>query len=196
MSTASRAHRRGDRGRSVPSCAPTSTPACRATSSTRARTRPNLPSAACPFCPGGLEAPERLRRALVPQPLAGDAGRALRGDPLHAAARRDASGRSARRARAASSTSGPSAARRSARGPTSTTCSSSRTAAPRSARRSPIRTARSTRSTSFPRRRCASSSAASPFGEPGDRLVAAVAGLARLGARGPGLPVRAAARAG
>ena len=35
--------------------------------------RPNLPSNGCPFCVGGLEAPEPVRRPLVPQSLAGDA---------------------------------------------------------------------------------------------------------------------------
>ena len=136
--------------RTVPSCAPTCTPACRATSSP-----PGRSGRTCrrdvPVLPGRARGARRLRRALVPQPLAGDAGRALRGDPVHAAARRDACGRSARRARATSSTSGPSAPRRSARVPTSTTCSSSRTAAPRSERPSPTRTGRSTRSTSSPR---------------------------------------------
>ena len=50
--------------------------------------RPNLPSAGCPFCVGGLEAPDRVRRALVPQPVAGDGRRTLRGRAVHADARR------------------------------------------------------------------------------------------------------------
>ena len=81
--------------------------------------------------------------------------------------------------------------RRSGRGPTSTTCSCSRTAAPRSAPRSPTRTGRSTPSTSCRSCRSASSSAASRFDEPGDRLVATRGGLARVGAGGADLPLRA-----
>ena len=88
-----------------------------------------------------------VRGALVPQPLAGDAGRPVRGRAVHpdhdatlCVARR-------RRACARSSTCGPSARPRSARATTSTSCSCSRTAARRSVRRSPIRTARSTPTT-------------------------------------------------
>ena len=57
--------------------------------------RPNLPSAGCPFCVGGLEAPERVRRAVVPQPMAGDGRRALRSRALHAGPTTPASRRSA-----------------------------------------------------------------------------------------------------
>ncbi len=51
--------------------------------------RPNLPSTSCPFCPGGLEAPEAYDVALVPNRWPAMPRRPLRGRPLHAAARRD-----------------------------------------------------------------------------------------------------------
>ena len=39
--------------------------------------RPNLPSTTCPFCPGGLEAPDDYDVRWFPQPLAGHPGRSL-----------------------------------------------------------------------------------------------------------------------
>ena len=51
--------------------------------------RPNLPAAGCPFCPGGLEAPETYDVRWFRESLAGDAGRPVRGRALHPPARRD-----------------------------------------------------------------------------------------------------------
>ena len=119
------------------------------------------PSTDCPFCVGGLEAPDPYDVRWFTEPLAGVRARRpgrLARRPSDRVARRAARPRSCssrptttRRSRrsapsrcARSSTSGPSAPRRCSRAPRSSTCSCSRTAAPRSARRSTIRTARST----------------------------------------------------
>ena len=143
--------------------------------------RPNLAPiaetgrAGCPFCVGGLEAPEpytvrafenrwppfvpgdadRLRRRArrrLRLRLAAAAGRG-RGRPLLPRPRRARSRRSASTARAGSSTSGRSAPRRCSRDRRSSTCSCSRTGARSSARRSRTRTGRSTRSRSCRRSR-------------------------------------------
>ena len=128
------------------------------------QSRPNLPDDGCPFCVGGLEAPEpydvrwfanrwpalapgaadRLRRRRGRRDPVGAGGRRLRGRALLARARRVAREPPRRAGRARSSTSGPSAPRRCSPGPRSSTCSCSRTAGARSARRSTIRTGRST----------------------------------------------------
>ena len=133
--------------------------------------RPNLPAAGCPFCPGGLEAPEHYDVRWFPNrwpAMPDDRCEVVLYTPQH-----DATFWSlGPRARARSSTCGRSAPPPSARGPTSTTCSSSRTGAPRSARRSRIRTGRSTRSSSCRSCRAASSLDGTKLGEPGDRLVA------------------------
>ena len=136
------------------------------------QSRPNLPGRRLPLLPGRARGARGLRRPLVPQPLAGDcpttAARSCSTRP--STTRR--SGRSGCREHGRWSISGRSARRRSGRGPTSSTCSCSRTAAPRSAPRSPTRTGRSTPSTSCRSCRSGSSSAASRFDDPGDRLVA------------------------
>ena len=62
--------------------------------------RPNLPVGDVPVLPRRARGAGALRRALVREPLAGDAGRPLRGRPLHAAARRDVLVARSRRARA------------------------------------------------------------------------------------------------
>ena len=93
----------------------TSTRGVRTSSSTRARTGRTCPTTGCPFCPGGLEAPERLRRPLV----RATAGRRCRTTAARSCSTRRSttrrSGRSASPARARSSTSGRSAPPRSAR---------------------------------------------------------------------------------
>ena len=135
--------------------------------------RPNLPSAGCPFCPGGLEAPEPYDVRWFPNRWPAFAP----GDAIDTAARRRArhgdaargrgcrSGavltatttRRSRRCRsprcARSSTCGPSGRRRSSRGPRWSTCWCSRIGAAKSARPSITRTGRSTATRSSPRRR-------------------------------------------
>ena len=51
--------------------------------------RPNLPEAGCPFCPGGLEAPEPYDVRWFTNRWPAMPGRPLRGRALHAEARRD-----------------------------------------------------------------------------------------------------------
>ena len=73
------------------------------------QTRPNLPEADVPVLPRRARGAGDLRRPLVPEPLAGDAGRPVRGRALHPRPRRDVLVARRRTARAGSSTSGPSA---------------------------------------------------------------------------------------
>ena len=122
--------------------------------------RPNLPDAGCPFCPGGLEAPEdydvrwfRNRWPAMPD----ERCEVVLYTPQHDATFWSLGLAGARKV---DRPLGGAKRRRSARAPTSTTSSSSRTAAQRSAPRSRIRTDRSTRSTSCPSSRTASSAAA------------------------------------
>ena len=127
--------------------------------------RPNLPSEGCPFCVGGLEAPDPYDVRWFPNRwpafAPGDADR-HRGrrdatarrccprsarcevvlfSPDHDAVARDAAGRARAQGRRPVGRRGP---RRCSRGPRSSTCSCSRTAAARSARPSTTRTGRST----------------------------------------------------
>ena len=126
--------------------------------------RPNLPAAGCPFCVGGLEAPEPYDVRWfanrwpafapgAPVDLASAAGAAIRSVPavgrvrgraVLARARRIARNPAGSHRCARSSTSGRSERPRCSPGPRSSTCSCSRTAGAKSARRSTIRTARST----------------------------------------------------
>ena len=130
--------------------------------------RPNLPDSGCPFCVGGLEAPEpyevrwfanrwpafddgptpRSRRGRGGRNVCDAGGRYYRGGAVLARPPRHTRHAGACRRCARSSTCGPRARRRSTSVTTWNTCSCSRTGAPRWAPRSRIRTARSMASAS------------------------------------------------
>ena len=119
--------------------------------------RPNLPVHRLPVLPRRPRGARALRRALVPQPVAGDAGRPVRGRAVHPRARRHV--RVARRRRRPQGDRPVGAAHRRARRPRRRRlrARASRTGGRRWAPPSPTRTARSTPTTTCPSGRCACS---------------------------------------
>ena len=110
--------------------------------------RPNLPSTGCPFCVGGLEAPDPYEVHWFPNrwpAMQGDRCEVVLYTPHHDATLPSLGVPASAR----SSTCGPNEPPRSASATTSTSCWCSRIAGHRSAQPSPIRTARSTPTTTF-----------------------------------------------